>query len=34
LIELTAVFLFAVNLTVTFLRPPIVVTTPLNMTIE
>jgi hypothetical protein len=34
LIELTAVFLFAVNLTVTFLRPPIVVTTPLSMTTE
>jgi uncharacterized protein involved in response to NO len=33
LIELTAVTLFAVNLTVTFLRPPIVAT-PLNMTIE
>jgi hypothetical protein len=34
LMELTAVFLFAVNLTVTFLRSPIVVTTPLSMTIE
>jgi hypothetical protein len=34
LMELTAVFLFAVNLAVTFLRPPIVVTTPLNMTTE
>ena len=33
LIELTAVTLFAVNLTVTFLRPPIVVT-PINMTTE
>lgn len=33
LIELTAVTLFAVNLTVTFLRPPIVATR-LNMTIE
>ena len=33
LIELTAVTLFAVNLTVTFLRPPVVVT-PINMTIE
>ena len=34
LIELTAVFLFAVNLTVTFLRPPITVATPLSMTTE
>jgi hypothetical protein len=34
LIELTAVTLFAVNLFVTFLRPPVVVTTPLSMTIE
>jgi uncharacterized protein involved in response to NO len=34
LIELTAVFLFAVNLAVTFLRPPMVVTTPLSMTAE
>jgi hypothetical protein len=34
LIELTAVTLFAVNLIVTFLRPPIVVTTPLSMTTE
>jgi len=34
LMELTAVFLFAVNLAVTFLRPPIVVTTPLSMTTE
>jgi uncharacterized protein involved in response to NO len=34
LIELTAVALFAVNLTLTFLRPPIVVTTPLSMTTE
>jgi len=34
LMELTAVFLFAVNLTVTFRLPPIVVTTPLNMTTE
>ena len=34
LIELTAVFLFAVNLAVTFLRPPMVVTTPLSMTTE
>lgn len=34
LIELAAVTLFAVNLTVTFLRPPIVVTTPLSMTTE
>ncbi len=33
LIELAAVTLFAVNLTITFLRPPIVAT-PLNMTIE
>jgi uncharacterized protein involved in response to NO len=34
LMELAAVLLFAVNLLVTFLRPPIVMTTPLNMTIE
>jgi len=34
LIELAAVTLFAVNLFVTFLRPPVVVTTPLSMTIE
>ena len=34
LIELTAVTLFAVNLIVTFIRPPVVVTTPLNMTTE
>jgi len=34
LMELTAVFLLAVNLTVTFLHPPIVVTTPLSMTTE
>ena len=34
LIELTAVTLFAVNLIVTFLRPPIAVTTPLSMTTE
>jgi len=34
LIELTAVTLFAVNLIFTFLRPPIVVTTPLSMTTE
>ena len=34
LIELTAVTLFAVNLTITFLRPPIAVTTPLGMTTE
>ena len=32
LLELTAVSLFAVNLLVTFLRSPIVVTTPLTMT--
>jgi len=32
LIELAAVTLFAVNLVVTFLRPPVVVTTPLSMT--
>lgn len=32
--ELAAVFLFAVNLTVTFLRAPITVTTSLNMTTE
>ncbi len=34
LLELTAVTLFAVNLTITFLRPPIVVNTPLSMTTE
>ena len=34
LIELTAVTLFAINLFVTFLRPPVVVTTPLHMTTE
>ncbi len=34
LIELTAVTLFAVNLIVTFLRPPLVVTTPLSVTTE
>jgi hypothetical protein len=34
LIELTAVTLFAVNLIVTFLRPPVVLTTPLSMTTE
>jgi uncharacterized protein involved in response to NO len=34
LVELTAVSLFAANHLVTFLHPPIVVTTPLNMTIE
>lgn len=34
LIELTAVTLFAVNLILTFLRPPIVVPTPLSMTTE
>lgn len=34
LIELTAVTLFAVNLIVTFIRPPVVVTTPLTMTTE
>ncbi len=34
LIELTAVTLFAVNLILTFLRPPVVVTTPLSMTTE
>ena len=34
LIELAAVTLFAVNLLVTFLRPPVVVTTPLSMTTE
>jgi uncharacterized protein involved in response to NO len=33
-IELTAVTLFAINLTVTFARPPVVVTSPLTMTIE
>jgi uncharacterized protein involved in response to NO len=34
LIELTAVTLFAVNLTGTFLRTPIAITTPLSMTTE
>ena len=34
LIELTAVTLFAVNLIVTFARPPAVVASPLTMTIE
>ena len=34
LIELTAVTLFAVNLIVTFIRPPVVVTTRLTMTTE
>ena len=34
LMELAAVLLFAFNLLVTFLRPPIVMPTPLNMTIE
>lgn len=34
LIELAAVSMFAVNLIVTFLRPPIVVSTPLTMTTE
>jgi uncharacterized protein involved in response to NO len=34
LLELTAVSLFAINLLVTFLRSPIVVTTPLSMTTE
>ena len=34
LIELTAVTLFAVNLILTFLLPPVVVTTPLSMTTE
>ena len=34
LIELTAVTMFAVNLICTFLRPPLVVTTPLSMTTE
>ena len=34
LIELTAVALFAVNLIVTFARPPVVVTSPLTMTTE
>ena len=33
-LELTAVSLFAVNLIVTFLRPPIIMTTPLTMTTE
>ena len=34
LIELTAVVLFAVNLIVTFIRPPLVVPTPLTLTTE
>lgn len=34
LIELTAVALFAVNLVATFVRPPVVVTSPLTMTTE
>jgi len=34
LIELAAVTLFAVNLFVTFVRRPVVVTTPLSMTTE
>ena len=34
LIELTAVTLFAINLIVTFIRPPIVVPNPLTMTTE
>ena len=34
LIELTAVTLFAFNLIVTFVRPPVVVTSPLTMTTE
>ena len=34
LIELTAVTLFAVNLIVTFARPPVVVASPLTMTTE
>ena len=33
LVELTAVTLFAINLFVTFLRPPVAIT-PLNMTTE
>ena len=34
LIELTAVVLFAINLIVTFIRPPVVVTSPLTMMTE
>ena len=34
LIELVAITLFAVNLSVTFLRRPVAVTTPLSMTTE
>jgi len=34
LIELTAVALFAFNLIVTFVRPPITAIAPLSMTIE
>jgi uncharacterized protein involved in response to NO len=34
LTELTAVSLFALNLMATFLRPSIVITTPLSMTTE
>ena len=34
LIELTAVAFFAVNLIATFMRPPVVVTSPLTMMTE
>lgn len=34
LIELTAVVLFAINLIVTFILPPVVVTSPLSMMTE
>lgn len=34
LIELTAVAFFAINLTATFMRPPVVVTSPLTMMTE
>jgi uncharacterized protein involved in response to NO len=34
LIELAAVALFAINLIVTFARPPVVVASPLTMTTE
>ena len=34
LIELTAVVLFAINLIVTFILPPVVVTSPLTMMTE
>lgn len=34
LIELTAVALFAINLTATFMRPPVVVTSALTMMTE